>query len=74
MYHVEGIIRKLHRTQKEDLAEINTLRNFDDNHTEISYRLQNYRKVLFVRGPITRTLSGYLLQRIWEQFIGKKQS
>ncbi|XP_030829019.1 carbohydrate sulfotransferase 14-like isoform X2 [Strongylocentrotus purpuratus] len=75
----KGIIGKLHRKHKNDLAKINTLRNFGDNHTEIYYRLQNYRKVLFVREPITRMLSGYLSklrnfkgnQRIWEQFIGE---
>ncbi|XP_041484444.1 carbohydrate sulfotransferase 14-like [Lytechinus variegatus] len=76
----KGVINRLRSTHKDHLAKVGTLRNFKDNHTEIYYRIQNYRKVLFVREPITRMLSGYLsklknfknLQRVWEQYIGAK--
>ena len=42
------------------LSQTEDLLSFQNNLTEITYRLQNYRKVLFVREPITRILSAYL--------------
>ena len=47
---------------------------------EIQYRLNNYRKALFVRRPVTRLLSAYLskfrnmakLQKTWEKMYGQR--
>ena len=54
----------------------------DYPYKEILYKLENYRKVLFVREPITRVLSAFLskfhppdnprLQAIWEAVYGKE--
>ncbi|XP_072041507.1 carbohydrate sulfotransferase 11-like [Amphiura filiformis] len=54
----------------------------DYNDTEIKERLNTYKKVLFVREPITRLLSAYLskfqspnhlkTQKIWETYYGRE--
>ncbi|XP_071491192.1 carbohydrate sulfotransferase 14-like [Diadema antillarum] len=73
------VMSSLRRTHRGHQSQVSTLKGFRDNLTEITYRLQSYRKVLFVREPITRMLSGYLsklrnfrrLQTTWERYIGR---
>ena len=76
----KDVMSRMRRSHNGVLSQTTTLRKFKNNLTEITYRLQNYRKVLFVREPITRMLSAYLsklrtfgnTQSIWERFIGRK--
>ncbi len=77
----KGIFGTLLKTHKHD--NIKSIKDaFLSAYTvdERQYRLQNYRKAVFVREPITRLLSAYLSklrnlqrgQRIWEDAFGRR--
>ena len=72
----KGVLKKLHRSHSE--GGYRRLSSYTPE--EIKYRLENYRKALFVREPVTRLLSAYLskfrnmakLQKTWEKMYGHR--
>ncbi len=71
------LFSKLSRTHRHNIKHGYLSAYTED---ERRYRLQNYRKAVFIREPITRLLSAYLSkfcnlrrgQRIWENLYGYK--